>query len=172
MKLLVVVRHDLSGMLQAPLFQQSHEVIQVYALVVLRRAVRTLTTDGPAAPEFDGTLGSELKALAEIVGLLSTERMQAMQGAVNQEMLLREQPVTLPEEFKGEVEVTPTPQFTGIQISAPQLTVLRLWGGKDVGLVFRLEDEELSAIVLQDLHHPFLTLLGIFGNVHGTVAPE
>ena len=86
-----------------------------------------------------------------------------MQGAVDDEVLVKEQSVTLPEELEGKVQVTPTPQFTGIQVPASKVPVFRLGAANTLGLILRLEDEEIPAVVLQNLHHPFLALLRIFG---------
>lgn len=89
-----------------------------------------------------------------------------MQGAVAHEVLGKEDPVTLPQELECEVQVTPTPQLPGVQITAPQVSVFRLGSGEHVGLVFGLEDEELPPVFLQDLHHPLLALQGVFGDIH------
>ena len=70
------------------------------------------TTNRPAAPELDRTLSRELKALSEIFGPFAFEGMQLVDRAVDHEMLVREQPVTLAEKLEREIEVTPTPQFS------------------------------------------------------------
>jgi hypothetical protein len=89
--------------------------------------------------------------------------------AINEEMLVRKHPIPLSKKPESEIEVTPTSEFTRVQVAAPQLSVFRLWGGEHIRLIIGLEDEELPVIVLQDLHHPFLALSGIFWDVHGRV---
>ena len=118
------------------------------------------TTDGAAAPELDRTLGTELETLAEIFGLFAVERVQFMQRAVDHEVPVREQAVTLPQELKREVQVTPTPQLPRVQVAAPQVTVFRLGSGEHIGLVLRLEDEELPAVVLQRAPSSISSVLG------------
>jgi hypothetical protein len=86
--------------------------------------------------------------------------------AIDHEVPVREQPVTLPQELDREVEVTPTPQLAQVEIAASQVTLFRLRGSEYIGLVFRFEDEKLPPIVLQELHHPFLALVRMFGDVH------
>ncbi len=85
MKLLVEVRHYLSSMLVALLVQQRHEVIQVYAAVILGRTVLAPTADGPAAPELNGPLCRELKTLSKIFGPFTFEGMQLVDGAVDRQ---------------------------------------------------------------------------------------
>ena len=86
-----------------------------------------------------------------------------MDGTINNEMLVREQPVTLAEKLDSEIEVTPTPQLSRIQIAAPQVTVFRLGGREHVGLIFRFEDEELPTVFLQKSIIHFLRSRGSSG---------
>ena len=84
-------------------------------------------------------------------------------------MLVREQPVAPAEELEREIQVKPTSQRSGIEVAASQVTVFRLRHGEYIGLVFGLKNQELPSVVLQQLHPPFLPLLGVFGNFHGPV---
>jgi hypothetical protein len=61
-QLFVVIRRDVSSMFSASLVQQSDEIIQVQAAVILSRTVLAFTADAPAAPELDRPLGNKLKA--------------------------------------------------------------------------------------------------------------
>jgi hypothetical protein len=99
--------------------------------------------DGTAAPELDGPLCRELETLPEILGLFASERVKFVDGAINHEVLVRKQPVPIPQELQGEIEVTPTPQLPRVQVAASQITVLWLRRGVHVGLVAGLEDEKL-----------------------------
>ena len=67
------------------------------------------------------------------------------------------------QELEGEIEVSPALQLSWIQIAALEIPIFRLRRGEYVGLIFRLEDEELLAIVLQDVHHPLFALCGSSG---------
>jgi hypothetical protein len=104
--------------------------------------------------------------VAEVLVLLPGERMELVDQAVDDEVPVREESVPLPQKLEGKIRVTPDPQLARVQIAASQLAILRLQGGKDIGLVLRLEHQKLLAVLRQDLHHQLLALLGIFGDVH------
>jgi hypothetical protein len=85
--------------------------------------------------------------------------MQPVNRAVDDKILVRKLTVTLTQELECEIEMTPTPQFTRVQIAASQVAVFRLRRGKHVGLVFRLKDEEPLAVLVQKIQHPFFEFL-------------
>jgi hypothetical protein len=133
--------------------------------------VSSLTSDGAPAPELDSSFCCQLKASSEILGLFPFEGMELMDWAINDEVLITEESITLSQELEREIQIMPTLQLSWIKIATLEVPIFWLRGGEYIGLVFRLKDEEFLAVVLQEMHFSLLALLGIFGDVHGRESP-